>query len=445
MIPTTMSLGIAEFPQDVLMEVAKLLDVGDLLSFLSTCHAIRELQFEKSVWLGTLNWIKKVESRPLPLSTAESPETLSVSELQNIARQSHRLRSNLQSDKPRIFHTRSLSVTPCLSFFCIPGTRLVVTHARGSVGCWDILTARRVAYLEMDGLQLHQEALNTEINGKALIGACIRGLRDDLISNLVVICIAFQDRNQISISHVVSPATEDTYAYPSGFFIDPLAMGFIAHPRVVSWSMDAAEPIQCTPQQVTNLFETVKAGSLSLGQNIYLLGKKFCGAVQVIPHPAYKRQCTPIDSSRISNANAMPYRSDERPRLFTPHYGIFAVTWRYFTSARSDSWIHFRPAHVIDGHLEFDQEYVYDHPHPISRITTGVSGTYVLLQARPTGEESYLGLVHFCATPIPHTSFRKLDIDQALVSSCAEFALDDALGLVLLMDAERKVTVLSYM
>jgi hypothetical protein len=36
--PATMSLRIAEFPQDVPLELAKRLDVADLLCFLSVCY-----------------------------------------------------------------------------------------------------------------------------------------------------------------------------------------------------------------------------------------------------------------------------------------------------------------------------------------------------------------------------------------------------------------------
>jgi hypothetical protein len=42
-----MSLRIAEFPQDVLLELAKRLDVADLLCFLSVCYE----QWKAQRWL----------------------------------------------------------------------------------------------------------------------------------------------------------------------------------------------------------------------------------------------------------------------------------------------------------------------------------------------------------------------------------------------------------
>jgi hypothetical protein len=141
---------------------------------LQTCRVIRELQFQRSLWLEALSRIRETGSQPLPLSTADPPDTLSLRELQNIARRADQLRRNLQSDNPRLFDMRSLSVVARAGLiFFIPGAHLAVTHGPGFVTCWDIVSSQMVGQLEIPHLLVRDEALSMDISGKALIGACI--------------------------------------------------------------------------------------------------------------------------------------------------------------------------------------------------------------------------------------------------------------------------------
>lgn len=134
------------------------------------------------------------------------------------------------------------------------------------------------------------------------------------------------------------------------------------------------------------------------------------------------------------------------PRVFVPHYGIFAVTGRSFTFGQSPTpamyLIHFWPGRAVHGNIEFGQVHLYEHVHHIHQMVVGASGTYVLLLA--TDVERYLGLVHFSAAPEPHTTFRKLDIGNVPLASCAQIAFDDSLGLVFVVDGAGVVTVISY-
>ncbi|KAJ7932960.1 hypothetical protein B0H13DRAFT_2262959 [Mycena leptocephala] len=144
-----MSLSVTEFPQDILLELAKRLDVADLLSLLSLCRITRELQFERTLWINALIHIREVEMQPLPVSPADSVDTLSLPELQNIVRRVDRLMKNFKSEKPRPFHMGNFpwNARPASSSFQEP------------TSWWPIPTK---------GV-----ALCTEIKGKALIGAWI--------------------------------------------------------------------------------------------------------------------------------------------------------------------------------------------------------------------------------------------------------------------------------
>ncbi|KAF7371314.1 F-box domain-containing protein [Mycena sanguinolenta] len=464
-------MSLAEFPQDLLIELTKQLDIQELLNLLATCRVLCKLQHERSLWLDALIRIKEVDYQPLPLSTAIPLEKLFTNQLQDVARQALRLRKNLQSDKPRHFQLHSFSVrtSPRIkNIFFIPGTHLVVTNTYGSMDCWDITTAQRVGHLRLPGLWVRTEsAVCMDETGKTLLAGCIHSFGTNSIQNLVAICVDFHDRTQISISHVISPPTSLPYSWTSGFFIDSRMMGFVAESVIVSWRMDAAAAIEISPQDVV---DGDRANCVPWGRSIYVLpsdeisnwGMTSDGLIQILAHPM---SAHPISDREIVITNTFPtstfptqYPSDieisirTSPQVLLPHYGIFAVTCRSFTcNFRTDcfSMIHFRPAHAksVEDDLEFSQGAVYKHHDHIYDMAAGISGTYVLVRVRVANqfEESYLGLVHFSGAAVPHITFRKLDVDGKLVASCAKIALDDALGLVLLLDWEGKMTIFSYL
>jgi hypothetical protein len=146
---------------------------------------------------------------------------------------------------------------------------------------------------------------------------------------------------------------------------------------------------------------------------------------------------------------------EHNPHVFAPHYGIFTVTSRSrltnasAAAALHRTVIHFRLGRAIRDELELGEGCVYEHNQPVSQVAVGTSGTYVaLLFVRQPGEgpDSYLGLVHCdaAAAPDPQATFRMLDVGDVVLRSDIQVALDDALGLVLLVDREGEVTILSY-
>ncbi|KAJ7902436.1 hypothetical protein B0H13DRAFT_2335599 [Mycena leptocephala] len=176
------------------------------------------------------------------MSPADSVDTLSPTELQNIVRRADRRMKNFKSEKPRPFRRGNFSVeaTGTIIFF-IPGANLIVAYTiKGSVSCWDTLTSQRVAHLNNE-LEFFNSALcTTGIKGKALIGVALSGgsLR------LAVICIDFRDRAHISISHVISPPSRHLFKH---LFINPQVMGFCTTTDIVTWSMNADAALQTTP------------------------------------------------------------------------------------------------------------------------------------------------------------------------------------------------------
>jgi hypothetical protein len=58
------------------------------------------------------------------------------------------------------------------------------------------------------------------------------------VKNFVVINLNYADRARISMTHVISPAINDTYPYPSCFFLNARVLGFCTRSSIVSWCMD---------------------------------------------------------------------------------------------------------------------------------------------------------------------------------------------------------------
>jgi hypothetical protein len=135
------------------------------------CRVIRELRFQRSLWLEALSRIREIELQPLPLSTPDSLDKLSLCELQTVARRADRLRRNLESENPRPAHIRSLPARGRI--FVVPGAHLAVAHSPGFVTCWDIVSSQMVGRLEIPHLVVRSGALCMDIAGKALVGASI--------------------------------------------------------------------------------------------------------------------------------------------------------------------------------------------------------------------------------------------------------------------------------
>ncbi|KAJ7738304.1 hypothetical protein B0H16DRAFT_1465756 [Mycena metata] len=467
-------MSLTEFPQDLLLEVANQLDIGDLVNFLSLCRVIRELQLHRILWLNALARIKTVELQPLPVSNLQE---LSLAQLQRTARQTARLLTNFKSESPRPTHIRSFSIEPDQEMMCIPGTSLLVTSNIGIVSCWDITTAQRVAHLELADLRLQIKASCVEPEGKVLIPGRI-GRSFLSMRNLTVVCVDFRDRASITISHTISRATtkELDYFPHSHFFLDSRVLGFCTKTSIISWGLDSDGEINVKAQENCCPPSTPTPRCLLFGKRLYMLHKGASlerVAIYSVPFwPAIDRQTNAIDDALeppISTVLPLPYppfpdleqlliaqgfssRSYHSDHVSVPEFGIFAVTCTDL--ARTKAVIHFWPGSIDTalGMLSFEPSCVYGHPDMIDIIAVGSWGTYVAFiahevptdESMPGADAPYLGLLHFSPTPSPHTTFRKLDVGDASLSNFYDLDFDESLGLVVVADNLGNLTAISY-
>ncbi|KAJ7726124.1 hypothetical protein B0H16DRAFT_1780754 [Mycena metata] len=453
--------SILELPEDILLELTKDLDIADLISLLSTCRVIRKVQFQKSLWLDSLARIREVERQPHALSNAQALSTLSLQQLQHTAQQVNRFMKNWRSHNPRPTRIRQLSVEPSHGFFCLTGTPFIVSHNEGGMSCWDIFDGKRVAHLEIPGLFVRTKVPCMEEVGRALICAATGIGRS--VERLVAICIDYRDGARVSISHVVSPVVNEQFR--GTFFISRQAAGFSGHGYIITWTMN---PNANVVKQTHQISRYLYLSYFPLDQSIYIFSRKCDIGADASVHclPLFPR---PSDLGAPPNSmttTVIPTRysfaSNQREidnmigsheaHVCPPRYGVFAVTRRSFEWEGSPiSVIHFWQGGMAEGDtaLSPGNSYYHEQRDHIKLWAVGHSGTYVLLlvdAASSNDGAAYLGLVHFSSTPTPHTTFRKLDIGDAVtrLGSVSRMALDDALGTIFLLDEEGNMSVISF-
>ncbi|KAJ7776018.1 hypothetical protein DFH07DRAFT_799034, partial [Mycena maculata] len=447
---------LTDLPPDLLLQFAKLLDLPDLLSLIWTCSAIRDVQFEKTLWLDALRRVRHVEMQPLPLPVGIELSVFSQRQLRDAALRTNRLMKNLHSERPRPVAITDFSMEDPwegTNIFCIPGTHIAVERIRGRITCWDTLSAECVANVEIPGVEIRLGVRCMEMEGKIMFAGYIR----NATRHLVAICIDYHDRGHISITHVLSPPLPDIFV-PS--FINPRLLGWCTPSgHLGCWPIDSNAPIQIDNHVTSGVCCQEFSG------RVYLLWRgsiRHDATVHSLPLPsshvlhAESSANIPAQVTKITLEIPYSFASSQtrlypgvdemtsyNPQVPMSDYGIFCVTLRSFKwEGRDLSVVHFWPAHPDGDGLSFGQPCYYEHSETISQMVVGASSTYVLIVV-PAGD-GYLGLLHFSPMPAPNITFRKLDIGTHSVAEWDHFAFDDSLGLVLAAGRGRNVTIISY-
>ncbi|KAJ7607124.1 hypothetical protein DFH06DRAFT_1250299 [Mycena polygramma] len=389
------SINLSDFPQDVLLELAKELDVADLLNFFSVCRAVREVQTHKTLWLSCLSQIGKFERHPPPISAGKELNTLSLPELQAAARKANQLIKNFRSENPRPARMRTVVVDVPNGILCIPGANLVIVHTGSSLSCWDVVTSQCVAKLEVHGLgMMSQQPCLVDIEGMALFSAV--AVHDN--AYLVAVNIDFRDRDHISIAHVVSPAIGVLpRVTPTTFFIKPrLVAVSLQGSDVFSWPIDADLEVQTIPRDLANLpvgiIDKAVGGCLAFGPTLYIflggaLGVSATIQTVLLPFPTRRPTFNATAAHNNIITLAVPYPNGRSfadvlnaqgphtvmfsPRvvMVVPRYGVAAVTlssFRIIGEGFKMNLIHFWTGRIIaDENIEFGQGYVYQ---PVDQI-----------------------------------------------------------------------------
>ncbi|KAJ7069446.1 hypothetical protein C8F01DRAFT_1112770 [Mycena amicta] len=472
-----MAILLHEWPEDVLLELARELDVSDLINLLSTCRSLRALQDHRTLWLDAITRIQRVQHHPLPLFTLTDAVDLPLSQLQAIVQRTNRLLRNIRSDVPRPVWTRTISLGEPGRIVCIPTTHLVVSSTEDTLICWDARTGERVTELHVDHIRLPMRTPCMDVRGQALLGATIRPWSGNS-ANLALVILDFSDRRQVHFRSVVSPPFSQTENDNEDFFLSAQLFGFTTKTHIYYWALDANKIVQT----MHNPWGNTGSGPICLrymhsaaSRRLWVFnpgGYRADAAVDSIPLDVdAERHPRPEDNSVILPVR-YPFASSEQearqsgtlssmslsiPMLFAAEYNIFAVTWRGFKwDTVQTSFVHFWPAFKSDddGGLAFQPSICFSHPGTGQQLAAGVSGRYVLLlgpKQMANGRVGFkkLGLLHL--DPSGNPIFRELHLtgeaaECLLVerAPCYDLAFDDTLGLAMVVDRTGILTVVSY-
>jgi hypothetical protein len=138
-------------------------------------------------------------------------------------------------------------------------------------------------------------------------------------------------------------------------------------------------------------------------------------------------------------------------RMYTPKYGVSLITHGSFCldndvlgRTRRQTSVYFWPATRPDSatDLKFAPLCLYTHHRDISRLYPGSSGTCALITYHNELGKGALGLLQYVQTgAAPHIVFRELH--TSIPPSSSEIVLDDALGMVYMIHANR-LSVVAY-
>ncbi|KAJ7113856.1 hypothetical protein C8R44DRAFT_881427 [Mycena epipterygia] len=364
--------GITELPQDILLDLSHHLDVGDLMNLLATC---RVDVFCKLHW---------------QLHKREELGTLSLEHLRNTARRVNGVLAHVLC----ALEAYPQNLRPISFVFA-------VSHTASGVSCWDLITSRRVAYLEIQlkALSVRSRAPCMETKGKALIAATMRNESWGEFTNLVAICIMLR-------FHVVSPDMNNPDVPDASFFITPRVLGST---RGLHWFLG---PCRKTPQFALRKVMICSAG-------VYrVLPFPSARIVEPVPrHPSVSRNTVGCSiSSSTEPQGTSRTRDNHRHQVHALRSAAFArgisavahraLTWEH----RRLHGVYFRPAYVAEDKLYFGPSHC-----------SGRLGTHaVLLAVQGPGD---LGVVRFSDTT-SETGHRAL-------GTCPLARKRRALGLVL--------------
>ncbi|KAJ7610123.1 hypothetical protein FB45DRAFT_336401 [Roridomyces roridus] len=146
-------MSLTDCPLDVLLELAKELDLPDVLNLAATCTLCATVLSSPYFWMGSLQRIEQVHNRPIPCTPDTDIVGLPLETLREMAVHAYKLVNNWNSDSPRVVSFRSITLDSCGvigSIYPIYGEHLFITISEERVACWDATTGKSFAVHERD-------------------------------------------------------------------------------------------------------------------------------------------------------------------------------------------------------------------------------------------------------------------------------------------------------
>ncbi|KAJ7368642.1 hypothetical protein DFH08DRAFT_831876 [Mycena albidolilacea] len=440
------------FPSDVILGIALMLDLAEAVVLLSTCTMLREYSFEKSFWLSALDRVRGVQMHPIAVPVGQDLSNLTAVEIREAGLRTNRLMKNWSAKYPTPESVRAMHMDPMTEIIVIPGTNLLISHCQGFVACWDIATELCVGRLPLDPDFIVNSA-SFEEYGKAMLGVLFG---NGLTISVSAVCVDYHDCGAVSISLVVA----HSFQLPQQRQFSVASQVVVDHSQV--------RVIAATFESLVNVY--------------YLLSVSFSGEARIIENifettqsigriPPIFRILFPnhdgVDFLRRLYDHAdiahVPTRTTAKPSTSKVQRRIpisFGLHTNYTPAAPIASVVNVAKDHpknivefwhavpTLDGGLAITDVYSHGFDWPNDYPVVGASGVYTLhsfIDPRtPRNEGVGHMLTLFRYIPGGAPIIRELWIRAKLNIEEGRLALDDHLGIILLLRRDGLLHIVSY-
>ncbi|KAJ6518166.1 hypothetical protein C8R47DRAFT_1086214 [Mycena vitilis] len=423
------------FPSDVILEISLRLDLGDAIALLSTCTLLRQLLEEKSFWLHALDRVRRIQMHPIAVPIRQELSDLSLAQLQEAGKRTNRLMKNWLGESPKSESVREmfLDAVDRTKIIVISGTGLVISHGPGLVSCWDIFTRLRVGRLVVDRA-LSIESATFEEYGQVLLGLSDQ---DGPGLHVAAISVNYLDRTAVSISVIV---THTFSRYP----------GSSKYSRVsVDHSTVRVIPTSSEPYRY-HLLSVSFTGNERIIEDI-IPGRDAAHwespSVATIPHPAgvyfmrhagHYAALADLPTGTVKATPSIHIVELQRPNKSLEIWGhpVADPITDVVLIVESPSAIEFWAARRDDRQVIFSVSSC-NVTNSGSTIAIGASGMYALLS----------NTIPLLLRHVPGGSplFKHLMVPvEAMYGTKRQLALDDHIGIIILVQADGTLRIVSY-
>ncbi|KAJ7610165.1 hypothetical protein FB45DRAFT_942861 [Roridomyces roridus] len=452
-----MSVKLPDLPLDILLELAKQLDLSDSLHLAATCTACAVILHSASFWIESLHRLENIHQRPIPCPPGTDITSLSLDALRNMAVHAYKLRKNWESDSPLLAKTRSFKIADegyVSDVFAIEGTHIVVTVLRHGLACWSTISGECLGRCDLDsGKDQNWPLTPTSRSSVAqFAGGCSLGFvcydhgGKQPTLGVSVISVYHRDPEAITVSLTFSR----NWPFPDSMMIQCIIVNENAV-GVVMFNRHKDDDPSCLlycriaePQELHCLALDIQPASeprfsgVGIGGDFVVCTENSGPSVEFV-HTTPTHQ----HSARLDIPASRPDRRTkfifEDCHMRPPTYGIINVTLRL----PDDELAHhvlFWPAEYSPARdsthssLTVSPVCSYQHTRFINHIVVSSSGTSVLVRDL----KEYV-LLQYIPGTTPHVESRRLPI-PAKAMRLREYdlvALDDRLGVVYLFRKSR--------
>ncbi|KAJ7610188.1 hypothetical protein FB45DRAFT_1066361 [Roridomyces roridus] len=415
-----MLLQFSDVPLDILLEIAKELDLSDSRHLAATCSACAALLQSPSFWIESLHRMEKIYRRPIPCTPGTDLTFLPLYKLRDMAVHAYKLRKNWASESPLPVTIRSHYIAgESYSSHILPieGTHMVLVVFDGSLACLNTTTGEYLAKCHPD----------------ATFGQCSRPFYSAEMCS-VGFARYHYDQNELAFAVFNLALPRDNHENTLG------VVGSMGGEDRCLFYCRTTEPQELhrfvlVIQPTSSANAPAAFAGVAVGHDFFVFMQDHGQSAEIIHATPTHTHTTRHDHPPVTPNERPALRARElrHSHMRPPTYGILNVVKRP-TEDGSAHRILFWPAEYSAAHGANDSALTvgpvcsYQHTTTIDCIAVGSSGTCVVIK----DPSDAVFLLQYIRGPTPHVESRRLPIPPKVALPWQEIvlAVDDRSGVV---------------